>query len=251
MPGPAATLTSMHVCPMVTGYVPHVGGPVTGPGVPTVLIGAKPAAVMGDMCTCVGPPDTIVQGEATVLIGGKPAATMGSTTAHGGSITVGQPTVLIGTGAGAATAIAPVKRIPFPKISIADRLGAVITGNGAKLKEAQANQEALKKAAEEYVPTPRIIGAEFFDEESGEKTDRGELIKVIKMRVFTRDFADGDKVIINLRRTKIKDKEGKKIDDEEVVILTGTVNGDVAIVEYEVPDYSKQNEKTKKHEHNK
>ncbi len=76
--------------------VPHVGGPITGPGVPTVLIGGMPAAVMGDMCVCVGPPDTIVKGSATVLIGGKPAARMGDTMAHGGSIVGGCPTVMIG-----------------------------------------------------------------------------------------------------------------------------------------------------------
>ena len=93
---PASRLTDMHVCPMVTGTVPHVGGPVSVPGVPTVLIGGMPAAVMGDMATCVGPPDTIVKGSATVLIGNKPAARMGDTTSHGGSIILGMPTVLIG-----------------------------------------------------------------------------------------------------------------------------------------------------------
>lgn len=93
---PAARLTDMHVCPMFTGPVPHVGGPVTGPGVPTVLIGGMPAAVVGDMLVCTGPPDVIVQGSATVLIGGKPAARMGDLTAHGGTIMIGQPTVLIG-----------------------------------------------------------------------------------------------------------------------------------------------------------
>ncbi|MDX1473319.1 MAG: PAAR domain-containing protein [Reinekea sp.] len=93
---PAARLTDLHVCPMVTGIVPHVGGPVTGPGIPTVLIGSLPAAVVGDMCTCVGPPDTIAKGSATVMIGGKPAARMGDTTAHGGSIVLGLPTVMIG-----------------------------------------------------------------------------------------------------------------------------------------------------------
>lgn len=76
--------------------VPHVGGPIIGPGVPTVLIGKLPAAVMGDMATCVGPPDTIIKGSATVLIGGKPAARMGDTTAHGGSIVMGCLTVIIG-----------------------------------------------------------------------------------------------------------------------------------------------------------
>ena len=81
---------------MVTVVVPHVGGPIAGPGVPTVLIAKMPAAVVGDSCVCVGPPDTIAKGSATVMIGGKPAARIGDTTAHGGSIVVGAPTVLIG-----------------------------------------------------------------------------------------------------------------------------------------------------------
>lgn len=93
---PAARLTDMHVCPMVTGIVPHVGGPITGPGAPTVLICFLPAAVVTDMCVCVGPPDTIVKGSMTVMIGNKPAARMGDMTAHGGSIVLGAPTVLIG-----------------------------------------------------------------------------------------------------------------------------------------------------------
>lgn len=93
---PAARLTDMHVCPMVTGVVPHVGGPIIGPGAPTVLIGSLPAAIMGDSCTCVGPPDSIVKGSATVMITNKPAARLGDTTSHGGSIVLGQPTVMIG-----------------------------------------------------------------------------------------------------------------------------------------------------------
>lgn len=92
----AARLTDMHVCPMVTGMVPHVGGPVMTPGAPTVLVGGLPAATIGAMCTCVGPPDTIIQGSSTVLIGGQPAARMGDSTAHGGTIVAGAPTVLIG-----------------------------------------------------------------------------------------------------------------------------------------------------------
>lgn len=81
---------------MVTGVVPHVGGPVTGPGAATVLIGGLPAAVVGDMCVCTGPPDTIIKGSATVLIGGKPAVRMGDSTAHGGTVIMGLPTVMIG-----------------------------------------------------------------------------------------------------------------------------------------------------------
>ena len=80
---------------MVTGVVPHVGGPVIL-GEPTVLIGSLPAARMGDMCTCVGPPDSIAKGSSTVMIGNKPAARMGDTTSHGGSIVLGCFTVLIG-----------------------------------------------------------------------------------------------------------------------------------------------------------
>lgn len=93
---PAARIADMHTCPMVTGVVPHVGGPITGPGVPTVLIGSMPAAVVGDLLVCVGPPDTIVQGSSTVMIGGRPAARMGDLTSHGGVIVVGFPTVMIG-----------------------------------------------------------------------------------------------------------------------------------------------------------
>lgn len=93
---PAARITDMHTCPMVTGVVPHVGGPILPPGSPTVLIGNLPAAVVGGMATCVGPPDSIVKGSATVLIGGMPAARMGDNTAHGGVIVVGFPTVMIG-----------------------------------------------------------------------------------------------------------------------------------------------------------
>ena len=93
---PAARLTDMHTCPMVSGVVPHVGGPITGPGQPTVLIGNMPAARATDLATCAGGPDTIAKGSATVLIGNMPAARMGDMTAHGGVIVSGCPTVLIG-----------------------------------------------------------------------------------------------------------------------------------------------------------
>ena len=95
---PAARQTDLHTCPMVTPGVPpipHVGGPISQ-GIPTVLIGGLPAATLGSMCLCVGPPDSIVKGSSTVMIGGMPAARMGDTTAHGGSIVSGLPTVIIG-----------------------------------------------------------------------------------------------------------------------------------------------------------
>lgn len=92
----AARITDMHVCPMVTGTVPHVGGPVMPPGSPTVLIGGLPAATLGDMLLCAGGPDTIAAGSATVFINSKPAARMGDVTAHGGTLVAGCLTVNIG-----------------------------------------------------------------------------------------------------------------------------------------------------------
>ena len=94
MAPPAARISDMHVCPMVTGTVPHVGGPIAL-GCMTVLIGKMPAARIGDMCVCTGPPDTVAAGSGTVMIGGMPAARMGDSTAHGGTIVKGEMTVMI------------------------------------------------------------------------------------------------------------------------------------------------------------
>ena len=98
MPPAVRVGSDMHVCPMTTGPVPHVGGSITGPGVATVLIGNLPAAVLGDSCTCVGPPSTIIKGSTTVMVQNRPAARLGDTTAHSGGTIVGpgMPTVMIG-----------------------------------------------------------------------------------------------------------------------------------------------------------
>jgi len=95
----AARSSDMHTCPLQTPGtppIPHVGGPISGPGNLQVLIGKLPAACIGELCTCVGPPDSIAKGSATVLIGKKPAARMGDMTAHGGTIAAGCATVMIG-----------------------------------------------------------------------------------------------------------------------------------------------------------
>ena len=92
---PAARIGDNHTCPKVTAKVPHVGGPVsTGSG--NVVISGSPAARVGDMLVCVGPPDTVAQGSGTVMINGRPAARLGDMTAHGGVIVAGAPNVIIG-----------------------------------------------------------------------------------------------------------------------------------------------------------
>jgi len=91
---PASRITDMHVCPMVTGIIPHVGGPIVK-GQPNVLTGMLPQARVTDLAVCVGPPDMIAMGAFKTLVGGLPAARIGDLTAHGGTIVLGFPTVLI------------------------------------------------------------------------------------------------------------------------------------------------------------
>jgi uncharacterized Zn-binding protein involved in type VI secretion len=106
---PAARVSDMHACPMVTGLVPHVGGPVLPPGCPTVLIGNLPAARATDMATCAGGPDSILMGSPTVLIGNMMAARVGDPTTHGGAIVLGCPTVMIGdVGLGTPAVVTPI-----------------------------------------------------------------------------------------------------------------------------------------------
>lgn len=235
MPGPAATVGSMHVCPMCSGYVPHIGGPVIGPGVPTVLIGGKPAAVMGDMCTCAGgPPDTIIQGEATVLIGGKPAATVGCMTAHGGTVTVGEPTVLIGTGTSAATAIAPIKRIPFPEISNLLKTVASLTGRRTQLNEAIANQEALRQEAENNEGEPKIYNVKWI---VGDQIIKGsQVFKEVSIQASVLNIPDGQTLTFSVKKPSIiTDAEGNTSESEEDLIeLTGTVQDKMVEVTWEI-----------------
>ena len=104
---PAARVTDMHVCPMWTGLVPHIGGPVLPPCAVTVLVGNLPAARVGDMLVCAGGPDAIATGSATVLINSMPAARISDITVHGGMIVAGCPNVLIGGPAPPAPPPAP------------------------------------------------------------------------------------------------------------------------------------------------
>ena len=150
------TISMNHICPMVTGVVPHVGGPIVGPGCPGVLINGLPVSVMGDTCVCCGPPDVVVQGYPGVMISGVPVVVQNSMTAHGGMIPMGIPGVTISS----ATPVKPItmniKKIPFPKIRTIDEVGAAVTGNSAGLKEAKKNIDKLKNESENNVDFPDL-----------------------------------------------------------------------------------------------
>jgi uncharacterized Zn-binding protein involved in type VI secretion len=138
------TVGSNHICPMVTGTVPHVGGPVTGPGCPGVSINGQPIALMGDICVCAGPPDTIVQGYPGIMVNGTPIVVQNAMTAHGGTIPLGVPGVTAGSAAPVKPVNLSIKEISFPKIS---NFAAVISGHGKELKEAKKNMEEVKESA--------------------------------------------------------------------------------------------------------
>ena len=152
---PAARVTDMHVCPMVTGVVPHVGGPIMPPGAPTVLTGGLFQARMSDLVTCVGPPDVIIKGSATVLVMGLPAARVLDTCAHGGVIILGCFTVLIGDGGAPAAAMTPPQvraalgAAAFPGQQNANNCGVQSSGEiiflatGERISEADLLAESM------------------------------------------------------------------------------------------------------------
>jgi type VI secretion system secreted protein VgrG len=141
---PAARITDMHVCPMITGVVPHVGGPITL-GSPNVIVGSMPQARISDVVTCVGPPDMIVLGSFTVLVNNMPAARMGDATAHGGNIVVGFPTVLIGDAGGGGGGGGPSSIASLVLDMIEDIVDPdVTTGLGTDVDEILNKSPSLK-----------------------------------------------------------------------------------------------------------
>jgi uncharacterized Zn-binding protein involved in type VI secretion len=145
---PAARVGDMHVCPMVTVLVPHVGGPILPPCQVNVLIGGMPAARVSDMAVCVGPPDVIVKGSFTVLIGGMPAARMFDITAHGGVIITGMPNVIIGEAGSGSSYMG----VAMPGLAEGEALLATAQSFSDPKKQA----EALKQAAEAGTPLVQL-----------------------------------------------------------------------------------------------
>ncbi len=230
MSKPAARIGDMHVCPMVTPGVPpipHVGGPVTGPGCPTVLIGGMPAAVMGDMCVCTGPPDTIILGSTGVLLGGKPAARMGDSCAHGGTIVLGCPTVLIGE-------ISPDGMNKMSPVINAFMLELEEFDVGAAGALAVRQTMSLKKAAADGVPFCEICE----DAKKGTGATRGgkaekpknedekeEEVQKIEKLYFT-DTSGNEISEVDTEESVLLVIESQNISGEEVIISLVDQGGD-------------------------
>ena len=238
---PVATLGSMHVCPMVNGTVPHVGGPVTQ-GDPMVLINGKPAATIGSMCVCVGPPDVIAQGAPNVLVNGKPIATLGSMTAHGGTITVGDPTVLVAPAGTAATA--PPLQLTFPKVTIAQRTVTYATSNGKQLKIAEENQEALRQASEQQAPpeAPAFIVSvqAMYKEHSVSET---HIKQILVLTAQTINIPNGEQITLTITKGMLgqtSSNDTSNQEDEVLEEIQAMVQDNVAQVEWEVPDFEEE-----------
>lgn len=217
---PAATVGSMHTCPMCSGTVPHVGGPIIGPGSPNVFINGKPVATVGDMCACAGPPSTIIQGNPTVLINGKPIACVGDMTSHGGTITTGSSNVIIGSGSTSSpTKIKPIERIPFPKIRVRDIIGATITGNSKSLKQAQ---QKISNIADEGKEQDKKVLDVYWKDEQGEK-----IIDVHKYGGITTLFAKTQNMEGESISMVISDKDENDLDsDFKEHTYSGTIGAD-------------------------
>lgn len=141
------TKDTNHICPMITGLTPHIGGPVAGPGCPGILIDGKPVSVMGDACICCGPPDVVVQGYPGILADGVPIVVQDCMTAHGGIIPLGVPGVTVSSSKPTELVSLPANRIPFPQVTPLTLIAGAISGNSENLQQARQNMREVKEKA--------------------------------------------------------------------------------------------------------
>ena len=228
---PIATMGSMHVCPMCSGTVPHVGGPISVPGAPNVLINGKPAALMGDMCVCVGPPDVVAQGNPSVLINGVPVVCQGDLTAHGGAITAGEPNVMVSVAQPNARATMPLSQIPFPEIRLFDHIGAALNSDTVDLQEAQGNIEAIQRGDAEV--EPRIYNVRWVKEQNTIRESK--ILKEVTLRASVLNIDDGESVTFKVKKL-VPNSDGTEEQEEEIVELTGIVSNKEVEVIWEIED---------------
>lgn len=211
MPGKqVATLGSMHVCPLCSGLVPHIGGPIIGPGHTNILFNGKPAVTVGDMCTCTGPPDMLAQGNPAVMMNGKPTVCVGNLTAHGGTVITGESNILISNAS--QETIVP-KEIVFPEIKIRDIIGAFVTGNHSSLKQAKQNIAQLKEE-EKKEGTPYIYNLRWIREEQNIRNEKLEEQKVWLVASVV-NIKDGEEVAIKIFRDT---RDGKVLSEVKGVV---------------------------------
>ena len=228
---PIATMGSMHMCPMCSGTVPHVGGPISGPGAPNVLINGKPAALMGDMCVCVGPPDVVAQGNPSVLINGVPVVCQGDLTAHGGAITAGEPNVMVSVAQPNARATMPLSQIPFPEVRLFEHIGAALNSDTVDLQEAQGNIEAIQRGDAEV--EPRIYNVRWVKEQNTIRESK--ILKEVTLRASVLNIDDGESVTFKVKKL-VPNSDGTEEQEEEIVELTGTVSNKEVEVIWEIED---------------
>lgn len=220
-----ATIGNMHVCPMVTGTTPHVGGAISGPGCPGILINGQPVAIMGDMCICTGPPDVIVTGCAGVLMNGSPAALVGDMTAHGGTIIQGCVGVTVSSAQPMKSAVTPIKKIPFPKI---DLLSRIFKGSQAKNAK-QKMQEVKNIVNEKDNREPRIFNLHWIKEETRIYESFEE--QIVILAADTWGFEDGETVKLTIFP---KDMGEEDRNENAIVELSGQVQDNHVEMEWKI-----------------
>ncbi|WP_320020309.1 PAAR domain-containing protein [Labilibaculum manganireducens] len=232
---PIATIGSMHVCPMCSGLVPHIGGPISGPGAPNVLINGKPAALMGDMCICVGPPDVVAQGNPAILINGVPVVCQGDLTAHGGVVMSGEANILISTATPSPQATLSISKIPFPEIRLFERIGAALHSDTVDLKEAKGNIEAIKRGDAEV--EPKIFNLQWVKEDKIVRDSK--VIKEVTLRASVLNIPDGESITFKVKKP-VTNSQGNEEQEEQVTELTGTVSNNQVEVVWEIEDPEEQ-----------
>ena len=212
------TINTNHICPMVTGVVPHVGGPIVGPGNVGILVDGIPVSVIGDTCVCSGPPDVVVQGYPGVLADGIPITVQNCMTAHGGIIPMG----VVGVVVSSASPVTIKHKSPARDKSL-----AFLSGNGESYNEAVANQDSLQEQANEQ--EPMIYNVHW--EKEDVYTSEGALEVKVTVNADTLGFDDGE-VITFTRAPELIDEDESKL--QEPIQLNGEVNNNHVKVEWTV-----------------
>ncbi|MGL5920158.1 MAG: PAAR domain-containing protein [Bacteroidales bacterium] len=212
------TINTNHVCPMVTGVTPHIGGPIVGPGNSGILIDGTPVSVIGDTCICCGPPDVVVQGYSGVLADGMPITVQNCMTAHGGVIPMGIPGVIVSNAS-------PVTiKHKSPKRS---KTLAFLSGNADTLKEAIENQNSLQDQANEQ--EPMIYNVHWEKEDI--YTNEGKWNQKVTVNADTAGFDEGDVVTFTIT----PQNEGEEgMESQEAIQLRGTVRKNHVKVEWNI-----------------